>query len=72
MTKTNLRRAGALLLGDQWQRPLARALGVSDRLVRRWAAGDRPVPAWVVEEMMGLLQERQRALNIAERLLNRQ
>lgn len=71
MTRVTLRRAGALLLGEQWQRPLARKLGVSDRMVRRWAAGDRPVPGWVVEKMMGLLVNRQRALNLAERLLNR-
>lgn len=72
MTRTNFRRIGALLLGDQWQRPLARYLEVDDRLVRRWASGDRqPIPAWVAEEMNGLLWRRQRALDAAERLLNR-
>ncbi|MCJ2039886.1 hypothetical protein MKK64_05220 [Methylobacterium sp. E-025] len=43
--------------GADWQRPLARGLGplhpdgaretIDDRLVRRWASGERPIPEWV-------------------------
>ena len=48
---------GRLLYGAIWQRSLARGLGplhpdgprdsIDDRTVRRWVAGDRPIPAWV-------------------------
>lgn len=61
------RRAGEALYGPQWQRALARALGplhpagarpsIDDRYVRRIAAGDKPVPAW----MWGALGELVRA-----------
>ena len=39
-----LSAAGQALYGDRWQTPMARLLGVSDRTVRRWVAGQRPVP----------------------------
>ena len=43
MTPTRLREVLALL---HWsQRGLADATGVDERQVRRWAAGDSPVPA---------------------------
>jgi predicted transcriptional regulator len=31
---------GRALYGERWQSEIARALGVSDRTVRRWVAGD--------------------------------
>lgn len=56
-----------LLYGDNWQRPLARGLGplhpagaresIDDRLVRRWAAGQNPVPSWVGLALVTLLEE---------------
>jgi hypothetical protein len=59
VTPTTFRRHGSALLGPQWQRPLAAALTddgkpVSDRTVRRWAAGSSPVP----EEVAAWLRER--------------
>lgn len=39
-----LREAGEALYGSRWQSELARDLGVADRTVRKWAAGDSPVP----------------------------
>ncbi|MBS4052213.1 MAG: hypothetical protein KGZ69_13545 [Methylomonas sp.] len=36
-----LQRLGRALFGNQWQTPLARALGRSDRTVRRWRSGTR-------------------------------
>lgn len=55
-----------LLYGDDWQRPLARGLGplhpdgprdsIDDRLVRRWASEERPVPAWVQGALVALLE----------------
>ena len=53
-----LARAGRLLLGLEWQRPLARALDIDDRLVRRWVAGERPIPAWVWPALAMLARER--------------
>jgi len=51
MSPSNLRDALTLL---RWsQRGLAEALECDDRLVRRWASGDAPVPpdvaAWLIE-----------------------
>lgn len=39
-----LRSAGLALYGNNWQSPLARALGVSDRTMRRWIAGNNDMP----------------------------
>jgi len=62
--------AGEAAFGADWQRPMARALGphhprratrerdaIDDRLVRRWVAGDRPVPAWVGAALPAVLRE---------------
>jgi hypothetical protein len=50
--------AGSMLFGPEWQRPIARMLGplhpegprdtIDDRLLRRWASGERPIPDWVI------------------------
>lgn len=63
-----LARAGQALFGDVWQRNLARALGpfnptgpresVDDRNLRRWAAGQRSIPAWVWSAVATLLRDR--------------
>lgn len=38
MTSNNtIRQIGRALYGDNWMRPLARALGIDERQVRRWA-----------------------------------
>lgn len=58
-----LATAAALLLGERWQRPLARLLDVDDRLVRRWATGERPVPAWVLDRIRGELAARREAID---------
>lgn len=57
ITREELIAAGELLFGEDWKNPLARALGpfhpdgararIDDRLVRRWASGERQVPPWV-------------------------
>lgn len=47
MTRQSLAAAGTLLYGSDWQRPLSRALHVNDRLVRRWASGEKAIPSWV-------------------------
>ena len=35
-----LAAAGPALYGERWQSEIGRALGVTDRTVRRWAAGE--------------------------------
>lgn len=45
MTASDLAFAGRKLHGHRWQTALARTLRVDVRTVRRWAAGERQVPA---------------------------
>jgi len=54
-----LRRCGEALYGSRWQSDLARALGVGDRRVREWAAGERRTPSGVWTGIASLLQQRQ-------------
>ncbi|GJD87114.1 hypothetical protein BHAOGJBA_0614 [Methylobacterium hispanicum] len=63
-----LTRIAARIYGPDWQRPLSRGLGplhpdgareaIDDRLVRRWASGERPIPAWVGPALIRLLDIR--------------
>lgn len=69
------------IYGEDWQRPLARALGplhpdgardaIDDRLVRRWAAGERPIPEWVGPALVHIL-ERQAFLYVKRASLLRE
>jgi hypothetical protein len=64
---------GAVLFGADWQRAIARTLGrwhpqgardaIDDRLVRRWATGERPVPHWVFPALAEVVDVRARGLN---------
>lgn len=58
MTRQSLATVTSLLYGERWQRPLSRSLSVNDRLVRRWARGERPIPSWVEPTLISLLQQR--------------
>jgi DNA-binding transcriptional regulator YdaS (Cro superfamily) len=49
---------GQALYGQQWQSALARDLGVSDRTMRRWVAGEQSVPAGVALDLLRLTEER--------------
>ena len=60
MTRAELAKIGRALFGPRWQTPVAACLGVSDRTVRRWAAGGA-VPHDAAETL--------RALKIAARPL---
>lgn len=57
-----LPRVGQALWGTRWQTDMAEALGVSDRTVRRWVAGER-VPQGVWVDMIGIMDTRAAALN---------
>lgn len=58
MDASIIKRAGEALFGNQWQTPLAEALGVSDRTMRRWAAGDTPVPRGVLNDIERVARQR--------------
>lgn len=53
-----LRLVGEALYGSRWQSDLARALGVGDRRVREWVAGDRRIPPGVWADIASLLRDR--------------
>lgn len=53
-----LERCGRHLYGDRWQSELARALGVNDRRVRSWMAGDYRPPAGVWADIAKMIRER--------------
>lgn len=53
---------GSLLYGPHWQTPLADALGVTSRTVRRWAAGEHDPPAGVWDDIGDLVSARIEAL----------
>jgi len=71
VTPDLLRESGEALYGARWQSDLARDLGVSDRTVRRWAAGSFAVPAGVRTTIRDLLHERGLALAGVRRRLKR-
>lgn len=58
MTPELLLSCGVALYGERWQSELARDLDVTDRTVRRWLAGDQPVPSGVAVDLLRLLTER--------------
>jgi hypothetical protein len=62
MTPALFRHAGEALFASRWQSEMARALGVSDRTVRRWAAG-AAVPAGARGKLTVLLAERKIAID---------
>lgn len=43
-------QVGKAMFGERWQTDISRLLGVSDRTVRRWAAGDA-VPEGIWREL---------------------
>ena len=59
ITVEQLTAIGNALYGQQWQSALARALGVVDRTMRRWVAGESPIPTGIIADLRRLLRERQ-------------
>ena len=61
--------AGEALYGREWKTALATDLGVSERTIRRWAAGSHDVPAGLRADLLRLTIERAAVLDdLAERL----
>jgi hypothetical protein len=64
-----LTETGEALYGPRWQSELARDLAVSDRTVRRWAAGTTDPPPGIYADLLRLAIERGKALDaLAKRL----
>lgn len=63
MSPTLLARCGEALYGPRWQSELARDLGVTDRTMRRWAAGDQPIPAGLNIDLLRVTMERAQVLD---------
>lgn len=59
-----LNECGAALYGPRFQRELARDLGVNERTVRRWVAGDTEIPVGVLADLERLLVERRKSVHV--------
>ncbi len=57
LTPFTLRKAGPALYGERWQSELARALGVTDRTIRRWLGGGA-IPDDAGERVVEICQTR--------------
>ncbi len=67
-TTEMLASAGRALYGDdKWQAPFARALGVSQRTLQRWLAGQGEPHPDVLRRAHGLLTERRALIDAAAR-----
>jgi hypothetical protein len=71
MTPKQLAEVGEALYGPHWQSFLARDLGIDPRSMRRYVAGDRQVPPEMPAQLRELLAGKRKALDRAERLLQR-
>lgn len=71
MTPALLREAGEAIYGPRWQSELARDFYVTDRTVRRWLAGDWPIPENIVAELRAILKARSAKLAAVRRKLPR-
>ena len=63
MTPEKLATIGTALYGERWQTPLANDLQVADRTMRRWLAGESPIPGNIATELLALFERRKRTLN---------
>ena len=51
--------------GERWQTDIAKALGVNDRTVRRWASGETPLPVTLKKKLLNHLEARKRDIDKA-------
>lgn len=63
MTRELMIACGRALYGDQWQSPLARALGINLRSIQRWAAGTYNPPD-LRPQLAELLRDRSRKIDV--------
>ena len=72
MTAAHIREAGEALFGPRFQTDLARLLGVSDRTVRRWCAGEWEPRPFVWQALRLAMDERLDAIKQARKRLPKQ
>lgn len=58
MTPTTLTTIYSALYGPGWRSALARDLDINERTVRRWLAGQNPVPEWVPDALIAAQERR--------------
>lgn len=58
MTPDMLAVAGRALYGERWQTSLANDLRIGDRVLRRWLAGETPIPDGIKTEVRALMVKR--------------
>lgn len=56
--RNTLIQYGEALYGPRFLHPLAEALGVNERTMRRWVAGDTSPPDSVLDDLQALVRER--------------
>jgi hypothetical protein len=71
LTSVTLRKAGVALYGEQWRSELARALGVTDRTVRRWAQDEYSIPDDARQRVIKLCRDRVEMLKAVMRRLEK-
>jgi hypothetical protein len=59
MTPEELREIGEEIYGKRWQSPLARALDVDARSVRRWLSGQHNINERTAKAVMSLAASRE-------------
>ena len=58
-----LRDVGEALYGSHWQIDLAREIGASDRSMRHWISGQRPMPSRFWVDIRALAERRKLEIN---------
>jgi len=71
LTPRELETVGQALFGERWQTPMARALDVADRTVRRWLAGDDAPSPGIAADLLKIARGRSGEINKAVALLER-
>jgi predicted transcriptional regulator len=71
LTSFTLGKVGLALYGEQWRSELARALGVTDRTVRRWAHDEFSIPDEARERVIELCKARVKMLKAVMRRLEK-
>lgn len=63
MTPARFSQIGELLHGPSWRTALADDLKVAERTVRRWAAGENPIPDGIASDLAKLCRSKAEQLS---------